>query len=307
MSEVKIEPIAWVETTSEQHEMRLMVYDPRLASGVNAMLGQQFQMPCRSATDEHLRRALAAMPEERRRAILDVPAEFDRVGRVIRAMADWTPECRAGLVREIARRWPESAQSDGGGKAGPPCICDTVHVMNCPRHFDPACQQQPARPDGGVPRWKFDDLADELKKALADAAGYRASLAVVRTPTDGVWFWEGAGDKVDTLSCPVVMRPETLRDLLARAEKAEALAAGKADDARELSARRWLDEWERHEGRGRRLEWLPRTRGNPWTLHAYQGEDDIEAIQVAPTHIALAEKLGWTYAPDGERGEKETP
>jgi hypothetical protein len=35
--------------------------------------------------------------------------EPDRVSRIIRNVAEWTPEMRKALVKEMQRRWPETA------------------------------------------------------------------------------------------------------------------------------------------------------------------------------------------------------
>ena len=52
----------------------------------------------------------------------------------------------------------------------------------------------------------------------------RLVAATVRTSTDNVWRWMGdpKHDDPESLACPVVMQPETLRAMLARAERAEA-------------------------------------------------------------------------------------
>jgi hypothetical protein len=39
----------------------------------------------------------------------DPDPDLDRVARVVRAMAEWAPECRAKLTEEVARRWPDTA------------------------------------------------------------------------------------------------------------------------------------------------------------------------------------------------------
>lgn len=68
------------------------------------------------------------------------------------------------------------------------------------------------------------------EKARADRA--EASLQVVRAGASDVWFWQGAGDTPESLSCPVVMSADTLRDFVAALSRAEQAEGG----ARELYA-----------------------------------------------------------------------
>lgn len=65
-------------------------------------------------------------------------------------------------------------------------------------------------------RRKLDDLAERYKDLDAERERLRLELSAVSTPTAGVWFWQGAGDRPESLSCPVVMSAEKLRELLAR-------------------------------------------------------------------------------------------
>lgn len=59
----------------------------------------------------------------------------------------------------------------------------------------------------------------ELRAELAEA---KDSLQIVRTPRDGVWFWQGDGkDDLPSLVCPVVMSAETF-DLAIENAKREA-------------------------------------------------------------------------------------
>lgn len=61
---------------------------------------------------------------------------------------------------------------------------------------------------------RLESCAAELKTALEEAADLRSKLALVRTPTDGVWYWTGNGDHPESLVCPVVMTAEQLRGLV---------------------------------------------------------------------------------------------
>jgi len=58
------------------------------------------------------------------------------------------------------------------------------------------------------------EIVDELKRALDELRDVRKQLDVVKTDREGVWKWQGEGDDVSTLSCPVVMEAATLRALL---------------------------------------------------------------------------------------------
>lgn len=65
-------------------------------------------------------------------------------------------------------------------------------------------------------RRKLDDLAERYKDLDAERERLRLELSAVSTPAAGVWFWQGEGDRPESLSCPVVMSAEKLRELLAR-------------------------------------------------------------------------------------------
>jgi hypothetical protein len=55
------------------------------------------------------------------------------------------------------------------------------------------------------------------EKARADE--YSAKLALVSTGVENVWWWQGNGDDVASLSCPVVMSVDTLRSFVGDAEE----------------------------------------------------------------------------------------
>jgi len=78
---------------------------------------------------------------------------------------------------------------------------------------------------------RYAALAAHLKTEIAEKETARAQLAVARTPTDGVWMWQGCGDEPEGLSCPVVMSADTLRGLLsARTKTVEEIVAYLRDD-----------------------------------------------------------------------------
>ncbi len=65
----------------------------------------------------------------------------------------------------------------------------------------------------------------EVAAGLDRERDLRASLALVRTDTSGVWRWQGdGGDHPESLSCPVVMSADTLRGFQAEIAALRALA-----------------------------------------------------------------------------------
>lgn len=80
-------------------------------------------------------------------------------------------------------------------------------------------------------RRKFAEMADSgANKALrahaaeleAELIEARRQLAAVHAGVEKVWRWQGDGsDYLESLACPVVMTADTLRDLMARVERAE--------------------------------------------------------------------------------------
>lgn len=84
-----------------------------------------------------------------------------------------------------------------------------------------------------IPKSKFDGLVEQTKRLETLVREQQLQLAMVKTGADGVWRWVGDGtDNPATLSCPVIMSAEKLRELAAdaaeavttRMEKAEAIA-----------------------------------------------------------------------------------
>lgn len=64
-------------------------------------------------------------------------------------------------------------------------------------------------------KFKVKSLSEELTKALNTIADLKYDLSLVKTDKEGVWFWQNDGwDDPESLSCPVVMSAETLRNLL---------------------------------------------------------------------------------------------
>lgn len=58
-------------------------------------------------------------------------------------------------------------------------------------------------------------MAEEHNRMRQERNAALAAAAVVKADREGVWFWEKGGENgLESLSCPVVMEAETLRDLL---------------------------------------------------------------------------------------------
>jgi hypothetical protein len=84
---------------------------------------------------------------------------------------------------------------------------------------------------------KQEALSAEWTKMEAELRHTRQKLATVRAGHDDVWFWQGGGDDPKSLTCPVVMAPETLRALLA--EQPRTIHPG-ADAHDQCQQARWL-------------------------------------------------------------------
>lgn len=63
-------------------------------------------------------------------------------------------------------------------------------------------------------------LGAEHLDALAEIERLKRDLAAVHAGPGAVWYWQGDDDHPENLTCPVVMHPETLRELLAVVEAA---------------------------------------------------------------------------------------
>lgn len=72
--------------------------------------------------------------------------------------------------------------------------------------------------EGRDARKRLACATEQYEWLLTEARALRHDLAMVRTPTPGVWLWQGDGaDFPESLACPVVMSAETLRALLGTA------------------------------------------------------------------------------------------
>lgn len=88
----------------------------------------------------------------------------------------------------------------------------------------------PPLPADTVKKFKFDTLVEHCKRQDKEIAGMRAELNDLRIYTAGAaWHWQGDGqDFLESLTCPVVINAEDLRELLKLAVAAAAPVEGKA-------------------------------------------------------------------------------
>lgn len=67
-----------------------------------------------------------------------------------------------------------------------------------------------------VPKFKFDTLVQHCKRIDADIAQARAHVnEITLYQQNAVWFWQHDGeDYLQSLSCPIIIQPHHLRELL---------------------------------------------------------------------------------------------
>jgi hypothetical protein len=71
-------------------------------------------------------------------------------------------------------------------------------------------------------------IADDLKRATDEITRMRAELTNINRTDAERWFWQGDGeDNFESLTCPIVIKPDQLRDLIATgaAEERERILA----------------------------------------------------------------------------------
>lgn len=67
----------------------------------------------------------------------------------------------------------------------------------------------------GKLEWKIAGHVEHLKRVILELEEKRQQLAVVKMDPQGVWMWQGDGaDHPESLSCPVVMSADMLREML---------------------------------------------------------------------------------------------
>jgi len=74
---------------------------------------------------------------------------------------------------------------------------------------------------------KLREVSEQWTKTDAELRHANAKLSAMRAGPDDVWFWQGRGDDPASLTCPVVMLPETLRAILGPAQGAGPGKGGK--------------------------------------------------------------------------------
>lgn len=57
-------------------------------------------------------------------------------------------------------------------------------------------------------RFKLSTLAEQHKAMERELKAAKSELRMVRAKPEDVWFWEGRGDDIGSLSCPLVMSPD---------------------------------------------------------------------------------------------------
>jgi len=79
--------------------------------------------------------------------------------------------------------------------------------------------KQKSAPTGEtVPKHKFDTLVQHCKRLDAEIAQARAHVnEITLYQQNAVWFWQHDGeDYLQSLSCPIIIQPHHLRELLSR-------------------------------------------------------------------------------------------
>jgi ligand-binding SRPBCC domain-containing protein len=68
-------------------------------------------------------------------------------------------------------------------------------------------------------RFKVDNLVKTVEELQLENQRLRGELEAVKTPAEGVWRWQGGGDDLQSLSCPVVVRADRMREITGELEK----------------------------------------------------------------------------------------
>jgi hypothetical protein len=136
-----------------------------------------------------------------------------------------------------------------------------------------------------VPRHKVDAIVADLKRETDGRQEAERALSMVRQPAADVWFWEGGGaDHPESLSCPVVMSADKLRELLGT----------------ERSTRRSILLW-----LARRAAWIRNERRHGGKALM----EDSDALRWCVEQLARRDdanpKREWLYETDADRREAE--
>lgn len=158
---------------------------------------------------------------------------------------------------------PVVAQPKGSNK----CICEWDKRQFCGCFRAGVCdipaapvveRQEPVTET--VPKHKFDTLVQHCKRLDADIAQARAHVnEITLYQQNAVWFWQHDGeDYLQSLSCPIIIQPHHLRELLEGKAQHNPIAEQPAPVAVVLlsEAREWLGDGKYSDGLAREL-WTP--------------------------------------------------
>lgn len=165
----------------------------------------------------------------------DCPVEFiDHLRRlldapVVEPASDLREHCKQ--CAEVVKTWPEWKQNCLGGA--------------------PVVERQPERYKPTVPKFKFDTLVEHCKRLERDLAEARAHVnEITLYQQNAVWFWQHDGeDYLQSLSCPIIIQPHHLRELLEGKAQHNPIAAPPAPVAVVIDERAEFDAWAVKHGR----------------------------------------------------------
>jgi hypothetical protein len=151
------------------------------------------------------------------------------VGRDLRVSLDENVKLResvaqlGGMHRIERGSWAAAANLLGlGTKYEPEAIHDAVATLAA-RSSQNRVLYERAESERVETVRKREAMSRELAEALAVAEDLRARQRAIQASHESVWYWTGDGDEPGSLSCPVVMGADTLREMLAKAERVDFL------------------------------------------------------------------------------------
>lgn len=72
-------------------------------------------------------------------------------------------------------------------------------------------------------RQRLDSIVEEYNAWKHRALAAEEKLRAVSAHSDSVWFWQGRGDRPDSISCPVVMSADTMREFVSASNRLKTL------------------------------------------------------------------------------------
>lgn len=115
------------------------------------------------------------------------------------------------------------AYMDADGKG-----CWVLHKSSMGHAYKAMLAAAPASPQAAqpehykptVPKFKFDTLVEHCKRLERDLAESRAHVnEITLYQENAVWFWQHDGqDFLESLSCPIIIQPHHLRELITHAD-----------------------------------------------------------------------------------------